>query len=585
MARVQYGDETIVLSSGDYEWGDAPELSFEVGGDDIFNGEDSAINVTAFGDGEDMWGSSRGGDDSMNSGSDGEDIFFAGDALYMSGRAIGGDDSLQAGVNSDIVFVGDAGETMSGNAKGGKDTITGSAAVSDSSSILESTFLTQVSNGPAYATSVLVGDAYSFGSCDSDLDMNARGGKDTIIGGNSWADNGGDAYALSVQAGDAYAMWGDGKGGNDALSGGSSGASDDATAFSLNFMNGDGYRMGGDSQGGKDNMWGGDAWASDGAEAITLNVMAGDGYMMDGTSGGGNDAMYGGDASTGSDGYAVVYNLMAGDSLSVYDNVDVGNDRLTGGSGDNDNDGDSYAIVINLMFGDVGTVDVGMFSDSFPIFFPPMTTGRVASDEISGRRGWEPIDHGNDTLTGGDHNALNVLIGDAMVISDGDVGGNDELYGGGTDTMNLMVGDGYVMYEYGVGGNDKLYSGVGNDMMWGDSMQGYFMPARLDTISFDEMPVYAQNGGADKFYFDRNNGHDQIYDFSASQGDKIVLRALNDEGDDFAYFAAFQASGRMEAVDEGVLLHLDVHNADSESNTVMLLGVSLDELTASAFIF
>ncbi|WP_048441045.1 hypothetical protein [Caenimonas sp. SL110] len=584
MARVRYDGEIIYLSSFDSEWGDAPTLSFEVGGDDIFIGEDHAINVTAYGDGEDMYGSARGGADAMTSGSDGEDIFFAGDALFMSGHSVGGRDYLSADNNSEVRFVGDAGDTMSGNARGGNDTIMGSGAVSDSST--STTFLTAsfvpVSQGPSYASSILVGDAYSFGNCDSDLDMNARGGKDEIIGRGAHAGDGGDAYSTTIEVGDAYSMWGDSKGGNDSLEGGSSGASDDGQAVSINIMNGDGYRMGGASQGGKDSMWGGGAWASDGGEAVAYNIMAGDGYMMDGTSGGGNDAMYGGDAEVGSDGYAVVFNVMAGDTFDVYDTVEMGKDKLTGGSGDNGNDG--YGIAINLMFGDVGEVDSFMFSDSFPIFFPPMS-GKVATDEIAGKRGWEPIDHGNDVLTGGEHNALNILIGDAMLISDGDVGGNDELYGGGADTINLMVGDGYVMYEYGVGGNDKLYSGVGNDMMFGDSMQGYFMPARIDLIALDDGPMDAQFGGADKFYFDRNNGHDQIGDFNAWQGDKIVLRALGDESDDFAYFAAFQASGRIEEVEGGVLLRLDVHSADSESNTVMLVGVNIEELTASAFIF
>lgn len=88
---------------------------------------------------------------------------------------------------------------------------------------------------------------------------------------------------------------------------------------------------------------------------------------------------------------------------------------------------------------------------------------------------------GNDTLDGGD--------------GDDDIQGwddNDSLIGGnGNDILTGMLG------------NDTLTGGVGNDILTGGL-------------------------GADKFIFIKpNEGIDKISDFNRSEGDKILINALN----------------------------------------------------------
>jgi hypothetical protein len=96
-------------------------------------------------------------------------------------------------------------------------------------------------------------------------------------------------------------------------------------------------------------------------------------------------------------------------------------------------------------------------------------------------------------------------------------------------------------------------------------------------------------GGEDKFVFAPGNGVDTIEDFSVRERDKIDLSAF--EGDDFRNFGTLVASGRMQDSDGGVLIDLeevtrrDVDVEGTLQNTVLLVGVTVADLSSSSFIF
>src|SRR5207253_10308511 len=106
---------------------------------------------------------------------------------------------------------------------------------------------------------------------------------------------------------------------------------------------------------------------------------------------------------------------------------------------------------------------------------------------------------------GGNHQALNAMMGDAQILYSHDRGGADLLVAGtGQDTNNELVGDAGTIQFGGIGGNDTLVSGMGNDEMWGDAFEN------------------AGTGGADQFVFAAHNGNDTIHDFQVGV-DKIKL--------------------------------------------------------------
>ena len=105
-------------------------------------------------------------------------------------------------------------------------------------------------------------------------------------------------------------------------------------------------------------------------------------------------------------------------------------------------------------------------------------------------RGWG----GNDVLFGGDGN--DIILGDDgnddLLGEDGD----DTIWGGeGSDAMDGGRGSDWLN---GQEGNDFLYGGAGDDKLTGGA-------------------------GADWFAIEEGNGHDEITDFNAAEGDRINL--------------------------------------------------------------
>lgn len=559
----------------------------DVGGDDSFSGaSDSSSGYTAYGDAHVMVDSAVGGNDYFSGGSDvysgfvpdpsaasdvtslvsfffSDGVQFAGDAGEMYDRSVGGNDTMEGGINSSNLFVGDALYGAFDRAVGGNDRLVGGGAED------------------GYASNMIVGDAGQFGSSggpepraaagSSRESGNVTGGSDYIQGGDADADLVSTDNA-NFLVGDGYAIYGRSTGGADEIHGGSAVAHGDpildgVDASVLNFIVGDGFQMQGTSTGGADDLFGGSAEFI-GGDAYAVNFMAGDTMVMFGQARAGDDTLTGGDAHgpvAYVDGTETI-NLMAGDTFYSEGGVKFGDDKLVGGVGS----GDSY--VINAMYGDSGDTNpfTTTFDDSAISLFSDVSVA-------SGHGGGRGPTYGDDTLVGGEVQAQNFLVGDAQEISGkGTKGGDDVLTGGGLNTTNTMIGDAVTMGAGTKGGNDILVSGQGNDSMWGDG-QSFSIGG-------------GGRGGSDIFAFGPENGVDVINDFRTRDRDKIDLRDFSDDPD-FRDFRSFVASERMEQTDAGVVLHLNQGGnqvqVDNfvEVNTVLIVGVTLAQLTSSSFIF
>ncbi|HEX5376955.1 MAG TPA: calcium-binding protein [Phenylobacterium sp.] len=164
-----------------------------------------------------------------------------------------------------------------------------------------------------------------------------------------------------------------------------------------------------------------------------------------------------------------------------------GNDTLDGGTGDdiiNGNLGDDVILGgagINYLRGDDGNDQI---------------TGGIGFDDINGNMGNDTGlgGEGGDWVVGGKDN--DSLLGET---------GDDIVYGNlGADTCIGGDGDDWVR---GGQDNDTLSGGNGNDWMSGDRGS--------DTIS--------GGAGADIFHTFADAGIDRVIDFSAAEGDRVLL--------------------------------------------------------------
>jgi Ca2+-binding RTX toxin-like protein len=186
-------------------------------------------------------------------------------------------------------------------------------------------------------------------------------------------------------------------------------------------------------------------------------------------SGAGNDVVYGGSGNdtiwsgAGDD----LVQAVSGDN-EVW--AGAGNDTVTGGTGNDTLGGGVGDDVIDARAGGVNQLWGGDGRD---------TLWSSANGDVAGG-GW-----GDDTVHGGAGG--DVLMGGL---------GNDILEGmAGNDALYLGMGNDR---GYGGAGNDTMFSGGGFDQLWGGA-------------------------GADRFEFYRAYGWNRLEDFSAAEGDTIVL--------------------------------------------------------------
>ena len=191
--------------------------------------------------------------------------------------------------------------------------------------------------------------------------------------------------------------------------------------------------------------------------------------------------------------------------------------------------------------------------------------GKAGGDALLGGSGDDVIEAGAgwDLALGGD-GADRILGERGKDTLHGD-GGDDALYGGGHHDR-LFGGDGLDLLAGGRG-NDKLFGGAGDDVLrgggGGDRLSG-------DTGN-DRMIGGAQ---ADTFIFTDGSNHDVIVDFNRVEGDRIRLS-------DVASITNFADLKTNHATQIGG----DVVIETASGETLTLLGVSFDALTATDFEF
>ena len=154
--------------------------------------------------------------------------------------------------------------------------------------------------------------------------------------------------------------------------------------------------------------------------------------------------------------------------------------------------------------------------------------GRAGADHLEGGRGNDSIhgEDGNDTVFGG-------YGEDTITGGEGD----DDLSGGRNDDS-----------IEGGAGSDKIVGGRGNDIMSGGTE-------------------------ADTFFFASNHGRDRITDFNPLEGDVIDLSKI----------ARFSGFG--DVLTRSTDISDDVVISTNGANEILLIGVSLSDLSADNFAF
>jgi Ca2+-binding RTX toxin-like protein len=160
------------------------------------------------------------------------------------------------------------------------------------------------------ANNFLVGDAHA-------MSDNARGGDDTLIGG----DNSGNFFdSFGFFHGDAVVMSGNARGGNDTLTGG---------AASINYLYGDAQEMHDNARGGNDTLTG-----ADGSE----NSLYGDAFSMSDNARGGSDTLISGAGTDRMWGDAQVINGVAASPTAPTGTVITGADTFVFAPGNGNDD-------------------------------------------------------------------------------------------------------------------------------------------------------------------------------------------------------------------------------------------------------
>ncbi|MHC2086577.1 M10 family metallopeptidase [Methylobacterium sp. CM6244] len=208
--------------------------------------------------------------------------------------------------------------------------------------------------------------------------------------------------------------------------------------------------------------------------------------------------------------------LHQGDLRSLIENAigGRGHDRIVGNTADNRLDG---GLSSDKMFGLTGN-DTYLVDDGRDVVVEWAGQGTdYVRSSVSYALG-ENVEHliliGNAATKATGNDGANALRGNAGDNALNGGAGHDRLYGNdGADT--LLGGLGNDRLEGGAG-NDRLYGGWGNDVLIGDRGDNVLIGGRGDDQFF-------LGAGANRSVFDIHSGHDTLFDFSASSGDRIDL--------------------------------------------------------------
>jgi len=243
---------------------------------------------------------------------------------------------------------------------------------------------------------------------------------------------------------------------------------------------------------------------------------------------------------TGTAGADTVLGVGTGDVMTGGSGADVlagmnGDDSLLGGEG------------ADRLYGDLGGDSVD---------------GGAGDDAISGGDGTNYLRGGDgaDSIVGGaGFDDINGNMGDDTCVS----GGGDDWVVGGKDNDSLAGSAGQNLV-YGNIGADTCDGGAGNDIVRGGQDNDVLLGAAGDDfVSGDRGDDTVTGGsGADLFHSFVGAGIDRVLDFSATQGDRVML----DAG---AVFTVRQS---------GADTVIDLGGADQ----VILVGVSMSTLTSGS---
>jgi len=189
---------------------------------------------------------------------------------------------------------------------------------------------------------------------------------------------------------------------------------------------------------------------------------------------------------------------------------------------------------------------------------------------------------GNDTITGSEA---------AVILHGGN--GNDEMVGGGG--ADHLLGGAGMDSLYGSSGFDRLFGGAGDDQLFGgEDTDAMFGNLGNDTLlgaegddrlfggaGFDRLQggtgddLLTGNFNADQFLFATGSGADTITDFDALNPFERIDLGLVSAITDLADLRA----NHMEQVGADVVI------TGSESDTITLLNVNINDLDSSDFTF
>jgi len=192
----------------------------------------------------------------------------------------------------------------------------------------------------------------------------------------------------------------------------------------------------------------------------------------------------GGNTLLGGDGAETITGGFHDDSISGG----AGGDVITDASGNNNLDGDA---------GD-DTIMSGAGAD--------FIRGLEGNDSIDGGAGADDVNgnRGDDIVHGGD--GIDFTRGGQ---------GDDQVYGDAGDDLHVNgnIGNDTV---HGGDGADSVYGGQGDDQIYGDAGDDYLSgDLGSDTLT--------GGAGADTFHLGVNSSHDYVTDFSAAEGDRVLL--------------------------------------------------------------
>ncbi len=179
--------------------------------------------------------------------------------------------------------------------------------------------------------------------------------------------------------------------------------------------------------------------------------------------------------------------------------------------------------------------------------------GTSGDDNVSGEQRYYGLD-GDDNISG--TSGRDILYGGDGDDRIGGLGGNDIIYGD-ADNDYILGGD----------GDDLMYGGAGNDRLHGDGGNSIFVGGRGDDILLSR-----NTAGIDIFIYSGGDGMDRVYNFSPTDGDKIILDVPGI--DDFGGVLAVSSQDGSRTVIKF-----------STGNQITLYDVALDSLGADNFEF